>query len=360
MSEVSKVVLALGLASATWVGPAHADVGDLTGQGYFTYGNTNVYDLPILAYQYDLANGGGTGPGNPYYVTSTPGAIKDLVVIYTGASGTGVQTNAQGFENSYLTPSGSEPVFASTNGAINVVAPAGTKDIKTQFDSTWDANLYYLKNFLNGGNALFLFNNNETNSDPNLAIWAKLWITDVSGNVYNNRHLYLSNENQVYGTGGTPLGDATTYNPGDVQPAVDRNTFKTDYVLSGSQICLDKTTGQTAPCGANTVTINNNLGANQVAYAGDVPLLDTWLAALFGSDDDVLKGFSLHLQLNLGCDPAWNNANNCANLAIDNGYEQLFLASTNSSFINVPEPDSIALLGIGLLGLAGWRRRRIF
>ncbi len=75
------------LLAATIIGGAPMSAGavllDLAGQPYMTYGNTNSYSLPVLAYEYSLANPGGTGPGNPYYVVSTPGAIKDFVVIYT-------------------------------------------------------------------------------------------------------------------------------------------------------------------------------------------------------------------------------------------------------------------------------------
>ena len=64
------------------------------------------YSLPILAFGYDFVNGGGTGPGNPYYVNSTPGAIKDGVVIGTGTSSNPANTNFPGMDNAYPTPDG--------------------------------------------------------------------------------------------------------------------------------------------------------------------------------------------------------------------------------------------------------------
>ena len=216
-----------------------------TNTGYYTYGNTNSYSLPILAYQYDLAFGGGTGPGNPFYVNSTPGNIKDQVVIYTGANGVDVRTNAAGFENAYLTPNGSSPVFASTRGAVNVTDPGSKAGIVNPTSDTWDASLLALKGFLNGGTAAFLFNNNDTNQDQNLAIWAKLWITGGDNSVYNGRYLYLSNTGSAYGFGGVPNGDATLYNPGDVQP-VSEGLFASDYVLSGGSLCVCQTTGARA------------------------------------------------------------------------------------------------------------------
>ncbi|HSG22411.1 MAG TPA: hypothetical protein VLA64_05575, partial [Azonexus sp.] len=326
--NVRKMMVGAGVIASLFAGGAHAELLDLTGQGYYTYGNTNSYSLPILAYQYDLQNGGGTGPGNPYYVVSTPGAIQDLVVIYTGSSGQGVTTNTAGFEDAYQTPSGSTAPFATTTNA-SMVAPTGTesKGIATIYSTTWDANVSSLVSFLGGGDPLFLFNNNDTNQDQHLAIWAKLWLTGPDGgdlgtdpDVYNNRYLYLSNTNAVYGQGGIPLGDATTYNPGNVNPAVNPLTGQTDYVLSGGNICVSKTNGAVvdlAECsGANKNNfdlINHNLGANQAAYAGSLPLLNQWLAALKASGED-LSLYSLHMQLNLGCDSAWtlNNQGNCS------------------------------------------------
>lgn len=260
MLRLSGALVVLGVGTASTV--QAAVIADLSGGPYMTYGNLNSYLLPAMAGIYDNANGGGTGPGNPYYIDSTPGAIKDLVVIYTGASGTGVTTNAAGFDNAYQTPNGSHPTFASISGTVNVVSPGDKSGIANNTSNTWDANLLSLKGFLAGGAPVFLFNNNDTNDDPNLAVWAKLWLTDGSNNVYNNRYLYLSNAGAVYGFGGVPYGDASIYNPGDVGPLIDPLTGKTDFVLSGSVACFDSAWALQACDGTEAHKINQNLGAN--------------------------------------------------------------------------------------------------
>ena len=343
MSSPRKLALAVLMTAPLLVTAAPLD---LSTEGYYTYGNTNVYSLPLSARDYDIANGGGVGPGNPYYVESTPGAIKDLVVIYTGASGTGVTTNTAGFDDAYGAPNGTVP-YASIDGAAGMTAPTAKAGITNNDVNTWDANLTSLKSFLTVdgviGDALFLFNNNEVKSEgglnESLAIWAKLWITDAANDLYG-RYLYLSNMGAAYGFGGTLNGDATLYNPGDILPQATNSYGSTDYVLSGGAV----------------EGIDHNLGANQAAYAADVPLLNNWLNTLFALNGDALGGYTLHLDLKLGCDPAGSWAS-CTGVDIDNGYEQLFLASSLTS-LDVPEPATLALFGAALAGLAFSSRRR--
>ena len=84
------------------------------------YGDFYTYSLPIPAWRYSLQFGGGVGPGNPYYVDSTPGSIKDDVVIATGANGVPVNTNVAGMNDAYQTPNGNGglPYFSTGRAGL--------------------------------------------------------------------------------------------------------------------------------------------------------------------------------------------------------------------------------------------------
>ena len=81
------------IAGATVSGLASADLfpTPLPNTGFVQYQDFNSYSLPILNY---FATGTTTqNPGDPFYIPSSPGQIQDLIVVYTGAGGTGVTTN---------------------------------------------------------------------------------------------------------------------------------------------------------------------------------------------------------------------------------------------------------------------------
>lgn len=368
-----------GLLAAVLAGgmPALAPAAtlDLTGIGFVQYGDAQSYSLPIANLQVGAPN----SPGSPYYVNSTPGAIKDLIVVATGASGGPVNTNFAGMDNAYPTPSGvSGSTFFST-GTVADPAPTFTGDRTV----TWDAQLTSLQTFLSGESMVIFFNNNQINSGgasfQSLAAWAQITVTNAAGTIigqfdFINRSTFAEGP-QPYnlvsqGGGGTFLGDVTTYtSPAGYNAPVSGDNSATDYVLSGGQICVNTSLGPIpvpVPCGSPgaSAPINHNLGANQAVYAIIFPELDALLAALFASGAD-LTGFTLHADIRLGCEPG-TPAEVCESLLfgrnLNNGYEQIFIGTTTRVTI-VPEPDTIALLGLGLLGILGigaaTRRRKI-
>jgi len=349
MNTLKRKIQLLAVAAALAAGAAgNAQAAlDLTGADHVTFGDANSYALQV-----EGVIAGDTGPGSAYYVNSTPGAIKDLIVVATGASGGLVNTNVAGMDNALSTPSG----VSGSNF----------------FSGIWNSTLAAFTGFLAGENPLFFFNNNQVNSgaatNQNVAVWAQVSLTGTGA---NTRYFTFSNLGSSYalfteGGGGIFNGTAGTGAFGGINVAASAlpgplagTNAATDYVLSGGPICLtaaDIPVSCSSP-GAVTGPINNNLGANQAAYALDSPALNDFLADwIGGSFSDYTD---IHVNLRFGCDPATGTAGvgDCIGRDANNGFEQLFIG-TSTTVIQVPEPGMLALLALGLLGLGLAYRRK--
>jgi len=376
---------------------AQAATINLGGLNWVTYGDGNSYSLPIANLQY----GFNTNTG-PYAIDSTPGQIKDLTVLATGVSGQGVTTNTPGIDNAYATPNGvgGATYFYSNTGTLTPNLPNDNGPTSFNGANTWDASVTSLLNFLDGDQMVFFFNNNQVNSgdssNQELAAWARIWITDNTGAVVPDSTFEFTNNNGKYdivtnGGGGTFLGNPSSYTapgagPGNPDAVAAAST---DFVLAGGQLCVAYVPGDSSvapipvPCGSSfpgrTVSgaINHNLGADHAAYAVLFPELNAKLAALDADptiSDANLALYTLHFDGRFGCTGdgvvnPWmssalaNNHGTCLN----NGYEQIFMGTATNLTINptdggggaaVPEPATLALVGISLIGMAAIRRRR--
>ena len=391
LKRLSGVAAALAGSAVFFAGPSQAAF-NLNGIGFVQYGDAQSYSLPIAEIQ-----DGCTGPGCQFYVNSTPGAIKGLTVIGTGSSGGGVVTNLAGMDNAYSTPNGTiqnpanpywNPSPATYNGTTGSVNHNG--------DNTWDSSLAAMKTYLAGEAMIFFFNNNQTKSlgtaSESLAAWARITLKDGSGAVIGTYD--LANK-AVFGApgggynlvtaggGGTFLGNVGTYtNPGtpagadgtSPPPPAPGDKNSTDYVLSGGAVCVTTNTAVPipVPCDASNPNvskpIDHNLGANQAAYAILFPELNAQLSALFGSLSAAdLASYTMSVDVRLGCDPLLDpTALVCTGNGdllptqygrdLNNGYEQIFISKA-SDIVHVPEPGTLALAGLVLLGLALSRRR---
>lgn len=346
-----KSVVRFLCVAAAWAGSAAsaAPLLDLSHAAYHTYGNANTYSLPGNALFASLIAGAPAGAGNPYYVSTAPSGIQDLVVVYTGSSVPEVIGNQAGFDDAYRAPGGTSPTYSSIDGSVNMLDPGNKSGIAHNDAQTWDASLLALKSFLGGQSLIFLISNDETSIDATLAIWAKLWVTNPSSGVYQNRYLYLSNTGTPYGTGAVDYGDASLYDPGNVtHPATGYGA--TDFVASGGTALIDLP-------GRAPIFVSHNLGADVAAFAGTVPVLNDWFSTLFRLPDAQLQNYTLHFDLRMGCESPGDWSGRCNYVQADGGYEQLVLAPALLAN-ELPEPADAALTAFAFLALGAVRLRR--
>lgn len=312
-----------------------------------TFGDFNVYSLAFLN---TIAGYDKPSSGEPYYVRSQPGDIKDGVVFGTGGSGQGVNTNFSGMDDAYQTPNAQpnqEASFLMGSGTGNEPGTEPGTSLGNapliDYNTTWDADISSLRSFLStgGGNFTPIFNLNETGGDTGLTgidllIWLHMWVDNAAG---ERKDYYL------YGTPQGLQGPAATPNP--TGPSVVNDTDPQWAYVHGT-ICINKDThtvlglGSCASLGnpAGGTDVDQNLGADNAAFAIYNEELD---GIIRGSIDSTFT--SLHID--------WRMMHE------NNGYEQAFLlANTTVPPRNVPEPSALALISAGLLAVGTLRKRQ--
>lgn len=290
------------------------------------YGDAYSYSLPYLGALVDL----GVLPYAPgtFDIQSSPGQIKDGIVIYTGSGGVPVNTNFPDMDNAMPAVSGNGAGDTTFDSSFDYIGETinGTWDQAGSWDSSLSAFVGALTTIANPNptNTMFFFNNNQTNSgssaDQSLYAYGRITFTGTS--LADVVYEFINK------TGG---GDPFTYtwDGGEPDPWNSR-LDPGEFVLSPGWIDFG------FPIGG----LNHNLGADLAAYAIYFPEID--LQALLTAGYD-----AMHTDFRLR--------------DLNNGYEQLFilLQDSNGGNGHVPEPGTLVLLGSGLIGLAIYSRRRL-
>jgi len=323
-------------------------------------------------------------------VGSSPGQIRDCIVVFTGAGGTYFNNNLAGVDNPYANLQGSQnPYFRTGDTSLpSALDPGGAGQFTGDTATTWDIQLSALSTFLQGGQLVLMFNHNQTNSgasvDQNLAIWAQIALVDNQG-VLPTLYFYVTSVPNSTGLQnfGQPGGDPLAY-LGPQTPAT--NTYPTGsdatgfpvggvgtgtgsgdarfFVTARGQVCLNGPvgTGTPVPCdgsgGAVVAIVNDNLGANEVANAVIFPEIQTFLNTVGFGGYDVLQA-----DIRMGCNAITITGGVCpAGFELNNGYEQAFLVNAQASNppppTALPQPASAALIGLGLLAMGYMLQRR--
>ena len=321
------------------------------------FGDFAVYSLPVL----DLLN-----PATDFSVQSTPGQIKDDVVVATGASGMPVNTNDDGIDNAYPTPSGAGGAAFFTTAAVT--DPSGG-DPAMDTDDFWEADISALASYLMGDEFVIFFNLNDTNSDPLLdgqdqLAWAKVEVIDDDGIAPTMTYYFSAQDDRLGVTPGTDehaigLADSIAMGGPEADPSVDPagtgstgdlSTIDSRWGYVYGEVCIDTGTGLLVRFGkceagdpAGSTTVNQNLGADEAAFAVFNKELSDKIT------DPTTPYDTLRADIRIS--------------RIDNGYEQIFIKRGVVEFADdggeVPTPLTLTLLGPLLVGFGLVARRRV-
>jgi hypothetical protein len=334
-----------------------------------------------------LTTGSPTGNATTdYVIKSSQGLLTDAVVIMTtGQAAVDNTANGTNIDNAYqiLASPGQDTTYGtSILAGQNDPPPAGhiidpdtvvTGEVSGDISgingggataTAWDIGLQALIDVLTidgvRHDMLVFFDNNQEGSteEQNILVSALVCVRDAQKqladicfelvdengtNVTSNDDFPNNLNNNV-----DPSAFQTTLNYGDPL-ATDTSTAlypPGGPVLANGTFCVDNTSKEVVQfdvdsandCQANSTFINNNLGSNVVEFIAGIPELNAQMESLLAQGYDLVSVQMLFTNQN-------------------DGFEDVFILA-GAPRITVPEPSTVLLLSLGILGLGIMSRRR--
>lgn len=286
-----------------------------------------------------------------------PGPIDNEVVILSSSPGGPVNNNFPALgglgDNPFPSPTGDGDAFVMNPG--NEPTPTFTGD---RVDS-WDVQLGALTDWLFGNDLVFLLNNNQSGDSINqwLQVWAQVKIYDDSAVPVEQACFEFSNGAD---NSGCKAGEPNLVLVTD--PTYDFSDNAGDYVGAFTGYCVDKVGGAAfnlGGAGNDGDCVNADLGWDGYYVSGNLgnfadnaifsQALNDYIYGVVA--DETQREWTLSLDLRLA-----NNTNGGEYVWISNQF------GTNipppPPPVAVPAPDTLFLLGAGLLALGTMRRRK--
>ncbi len=351
------------------------------------YGNFIACSTAVLDYV--------TGDKSLFRIKADQGTISQdsVIAVYTDGAQAQINPTVSGdivMDNAYKTSGGENTAGFSTNkspsaaevsaGVFSEPDPDTDSNGDNTDDFTGDANDYWdiqIESLIAGltsstgvlRDPVFVFDNNQKGNTnlPDLKLWGLLAVRDLFGGTGLDDVVFEFRGCDADTAGpdsdSDPLGcdgqDPTVLNPNNnsTSPS-DPSTFLTDkvfgdpdfddplldqYAAVQRQFCVNTSTFDEVACPNGNppgiAKFDQNLGTGEAEFFGFLPgLTGSRLEQLLADGYDTL---SIDLRF----------------FDQTNGFEDLFIIAMGSRN-SIPEPGSLALLGLGGLGFAAVQRRR--